>query len=355
MCECPPSHPEIFGLSSPSSVDKSKFPRFTTTDTNMGCNFDESKTPSLTSCIRTKLQEAQSAFDSLAQTLLQQILRKPSENAGETSVACPPHNNTAEAHGHGHVESERGQEQTLRMQMEAWKQNPSWVDHPPVMQVSAPKGTLCHIESTFQIGIPPDAVYDIVTDPENKRVFKNIKEVTYRNVIEDEGHRQLVEVEQSAIWRFLCFSGIMHIRLYVDQDRRTHSLKYHLAREGFMKKFEGTWDVKPVYVDAPHCKVLQNPGDEPSCRTSRVASEVHFRQVLQPILVPPPPVSWYIRGISSKQTESLLEDLQAEAKRLREGNESDTRHQQLEEEPDHMDSSAHGDSLSSSRRRRRKQ
>jgi hypothetical protein len=25
------------------------------------------------------------------------------------------------------------------------------------------------------IGLPPDAVYDIVTDPDNRRVFKNIK------------------------------------------------------------------------------------------------------------------------------------------------------------------------------------
>lgn len=168
--------------------------------------------------------------------------------------------------------------------------------------------------------MPPDALFDIVTDPENKRVFKNIKKVTYRKVLEDEGHRQLVEVEQLAIWRFLCFSGTFSIRVFVDQNRHTHSLKFHLAKEGFMKRFEGTWDVRPVYVDSPHCEVVASPEDDPLCSTSRVASEVHFRQTLQPILVPPPPVSWYIRGITSKQTEMLIEDLQAEAKRLREGN-----------------------------------
>ncbi|KAI5064821.1 hypothetical protein GOP47_0019516 [Adiantum capillus-veneris] len=325
----------------------------------MACNFDENKTTSLTSCIRHRLQEFQSASNSLAQTLLQQILKNQTESSGKTSVASPHHNITAVGDGHGTLGGERRHEQALQMQMESWKQNPSWVDQTPIMQVSAPKGTLCNIESTFQIGIPPDAVYDIVIDPENKRVFKNIKEVTYRKVLEDDGHRQLVEVEQSAIWRFLCFSGIMHIHLYVDQDRRTHSLKYRLAKEGFMKKFEGTWDVKPVYVDAPHCEVLENPDDEPSCRSSRVASEIHFRQVLQPILVPPPPVSWYIRGITRKQTEFLLEDLQLEAKRLREGNERETHQQQQEEESgeesaqvEHTGTSAHGHPLSSRRRRR---
>jgi len=27
----------------------------------------------------------------------------------------------------------------------------------------------------FDVGLPPDAVYNIVTDPDNKRVFENVK------------------------------------------------------------------------------------------------------------------------------------------------------------------------------------
>jgi hypothetical protein len=30
----------------------------------------------------------------------------------------------------------------------------------------------------FEAGLPPDAVYNIIIDPENKRVFKNIKVCT---------------------------------------------------------------------------------------------------------------------------------------------------------------------------------
>lgn len=40
-------------------------------------------------------------------------------------------------------------------------------------------------------------------------------------------------------------------------------------------------------------------------------------QVVQPALVPPPPFKGYIRGITTKTTEMLLQDLQAEGKRLR--------------------------------------
>lgn len=97
-------------------------------------------------------------------------------------------------------------------------------------------------------------------------------------------------------------------------------VKYSLAKEGFMKRFEGAWDIKPNYVDAPHCNSMTDPEIDPVCISSRVASDVTLIQVVQPKIIPPPPISWYIRGISSKQTEILLEDLQIEAKRLREGN-----------------------------------
>lgn len=210
-------------------------------------------------------------------------------------------------------------EHTLNRQLEAWNRNSDWTDEPPTMKVSVPKGTLCHLDTSFQLGLPPDALFNIITDPGNDRVFKNIKEITYRKVIEDEGHRQLVEVEHAAIWRFLCFSGTLSIRVFVDQNRDTHSVRFYLAREGFMKKFEGIWNVKPLYVDSPHCATVPSPEDDPACRSSRVASEVHLKQIVQPALVPPPPISWYIRGISSKQTEVLIEYLQAEAKRQREG------------------------------------
>ncbi|KAL6581418.1 hypothetical protein OROMI_007341 [Orobanche minor] len=41
--------------------------------------------------------------------------------------------------------------------------------------VTIPKGSLSYLSLNVDVGLPPDAVYDIVTDPDNKRVFKNIK------------------------------------------------------------------------------------------------------------------------------------------------------------------------------------
>lgn len=46
-----------------------------------------------------------------------------------------------------------------------------------------------------------------------------------RKVIEDDGNRQLVEVDQAAVWRFLWFSGTLNVCVLVDQDRRNRMVR----------------------------------------------------------------------------------------------------------------------------------
>ena len=49
-------------------------------------------------------------------------------------------------------------------------------------------------------------------------------------------------------------------------------MKYRLARQGFMKQFEGSWKVDPLYVDAQGNPTSENVAE-------RVASVVHLEQV----------------------------------------------------------------------------
>jgi len=60
---------------------------------------------------------------------------------------------------------------SFEKELEAWRQNSSWIDENPTIQISVPKDAFCQVNSQFKIGIPPDVVYDIITDPGNKRVF----------------------------------------------------------------------------------------------------------------------------------------------------------------------------------------
>ncbi|KAL1327536.1 hypothetical protein HN51_037585 [Arachis hypogaea] len=216
-------------------------------------------------------------------------------------------------------------EAELNEQLQLWRENPSWVDRAPEIKVTVPKGSLCNLNVEVDVGLPPDAVYNIVTDPDNRRVFKNIKEVISREVLVDEGHRQVVQLEQAAIWRFLWWSGTIAINVLVDQNRNDHSMKFKQIKTGFMKKFEGCWRVEPLLVDEGICFPFKplTKEDYKSCTRGkgRVGSKVTLQQILQPAIVPPPPISWYLRGITTRTTEMLIHDLLAEAARIR-GNEA---------------------------------
>ncbi|CAH1420802.1 unnamed protein product [Lactuca virosa] len=52
-----------------------------------------------------------------------------------------------------------------------------------------PKDSLCQLNVEVNVGLPPDAIYTIVIDIDNKRVFKNIQEVLSIKVLFDEGSR----------------------------------------------------------------------------------------------------------------------------------------------------------------------
>ncbi|KAL5552872.1 hypothetical protein UlMin_040273 [Ulmus minor] len=209
----------------------------------------------------------------------------------------------------------------LDKQLLAWGENPSWVDQRADIKVSVPKGSLSKLKVNVNVGLPPDAVYNIVTDPDNKRVFKNIKEVISRKVLVDEGHRQVVELEQAAIWKFLWWSGTISVHVLVDQNRKDHSMKFKQLKTGFMNKFEGCWRVEPLFVDEKTCLPFKPKtwADYYSCTggKGRVGSKVSLEQLIEPAIVPPPPISWYLRGITTKTTEMLINDLLAETARIR--------------------------------------
>lgn len=98
-------------------------------------------------------------------------------------------------------------------------------------------------------------------------------------------------------------------------------IRFKQGKIGFMKRFEGCWRVEPLFVDEEICSA-QRPrtlSEYESCSGAkgRVGSLVTLEQLVQPAIVPPPPISWYLRGITARTTEMLVTDLLAEADRLR--------------------------------------
>nr|PNR51408.1 hypothetical protein PHYPA_010595 [Physcomitrium patens] len=111
---------------------------------------------------------------------------------------------------------EQGFQNRLERQLAAWGWYSSWIDEILILEVTVPKEALCKFDSRFELGIPPDAVYNILTDLSNKRVIKkNIEEVKYRKVLQDDGHHGLWDLSNLRVARFcgflalecLCFGG----------------------------------------------------------------------------------------------------------------------------------------------------
>nr|KJB61050.1 hypothetical protein B456_009G337600 [Gossypium raimondii] len=174
----------------------------------------------------------------------------------------------------------------LEKQLQAWRENPSWVNPPP-----------------------------------------EIEEVISRKVLIDEGQRQVVEVEQAAWWRFLWWSGTISVHVLVDQNREDYSMRFKQMSTGFMKKFEGYWRVEPFFVDEKTCFPFKPKTWAEYCSCTggkgRIGSKVSLDQLIQPAIAPPPPISWYLSGIPAKTTEMLINDLLAEADRLKGGRDSE--------------------------------
>eukprot|EP00884_Botryococcus_braunii_P006035 jgi/Botrbrau1/15432/Bobra.43_2s0057.1 len=143
------------------------------------------------------------------------------------------------------------------------------------------------------------------------------------------GH-QLIEVEHIGEWRFLMFHGTLNTKMYVRQNRRTHTLEFQLKEAGFMKDFAGKWTMEPFTQDTldhiygPAKPELSWFSPVRALRTlshfmphRSEASLITLEQSVQPAVHVPPPLDRFLRGIAASQVKSMLTDLRAEVKRLK--------------------------------------
>ena len=110
-------------------------------------------------------------------------------------------------------------------------------------------------------------------------------------------------------------------------------MKFKQVNMGFMKKFEGHWRVESIFVDEKICLPFKPKTWAEYCSCTggkgRIGSRVSLDQLIQPAIVPPPPISWYLRGITAKTTEMLINDLLAEAARLKGSRDSENSNKEL--------------------------
>ncbi|XP_010477644.1 PREDICTED: uncharacterized protein LOC104756716 [Camelina sativa] len=218
-----------------------------------------------------------------------------------------------------HEERDEMKEQ-LKLWRDAEKIN-QWEDLPAKVKVETEDG-LSHVDIVFILGLPPQAAYDVLTNPDNQAYSRIINqrhellENVSRKVVKEDGARLTVESEKAVAWKFRSWSGTIPITLDFVENRKNLSAVYMKNKMKFMKTFEGSWKVEPVYVDSERlCKNMKPKSREEYQKCSggqgRIASKVTMEQTFQPsTLLNLPPLSWYIRKITIKITKDLVQDLQ---------------------------------------------
>lgn len=148
-----------------------------------------------------------------------------------------------------------------------------------------------NVRGSLKMDVQPFVAFNLIADIKNApKVFRDVISVD----LEECGDHVLVT--QHMGWKFLFLSGTYDIKLKCWQDFQNKTVRFQLAKAGFMRSFNGQWGVKPFMT-----------------KEGSYASEVNLQQQVQPALIPPGPLAGYVVGIMENQVRTVFRDLCTEA------------------------------------------
>ena len=212
----------------------------------------------------------------------------------------------------------------------------AWREGDLVVTVQQPKeGFWSSVNVVAKIPLPPHAVFDVLTDPDNRSTFKSIKKVNFHKVLKDDGKgKKTVEVEHVGRWKYGIFAGQFTVRLLVRQDRNKGKIRFDLQpiRNNFMRNFSGEWTIAPYDEDSLD-EMVRYPGRrwgawhsvskavhrlEDRLAHKEVASLVKLNQQVAPAITPPAPLDRVLKKVTLAQVRIIMEDLMGATERIRE-------------------------------------
>lgn len=189
------------------------------------------------------------------------------------------------------------------------------------VHLARPKTTTWRVEAIMELPLEPNQVYDILVDPSKERIFKDVKKVNKWQVIEDDGIRQVVQVEQISKWKYMCFCGTYSSHMKLEQDRKSRTIKFSQFNSGDSQTFEGVWVVEEKQIDTwKGNKDIGLPQNQvPSGTSNPSISSIKLVQQLSLSSPPPSTVSRLIGHITANAAKGILRDIYEEADRICEG------------------------------------
>ena len=139
--------------------------------------------------------------------------------------------------------------------------------------------------------------------PDNADIYRHMERCTYRRVQPMQpDNTRTVKGAHEAGWRFLLFSGKFTTYLNVFEDHTNHIMRFEMIPKGggVVTKFQGEWKIEPH----PH---------DPNASVSTLEQDIALGVWM------PPPLDKLMKSISCRQVRRIVQDLQAEAKRIKAG------------------------------------
>eukprot|EP00775_Hariotina_reticulata_P013383 gene13383-13510_t len=226
----------------------------------------------------------------------------------------------------------------------------TWSDKNQKIEVSQPgQGFLYDLILRAKLDASPEDVYTVLIDPKSHEIFRGIKDTLSRTVLEDDGKGcRKLRVGHRAVTKFLWISVTFDTELFVWEDDNARTIRFTNARsDGFMKKFDGTWNVQPftqqtldtIYKHSvqqqqqhlQHKHHWMSPAGALAAFQQRLhiggadklSTLVTLEQALAPRVTPPGPVAHLVRGLCARVLQNMMADLRIEVQRrqeLEEGN-----------------------------------
>ncbi|GJP52526.1 hypothetical protein CLOM_g11629 [Closterium sp. NIES-68] len=142
-------------------------------------------------------------------------------------------------------------EEAMRAQLASWFEDPDFVDELPSMTVAVgDNGVGLKLDGDATVALPPDALFSMLCDAHNRRVFKNIKAARNERVVSDCNGVKVTEVDVTFVFKLPPFTGTFDSHLRFTYDRPNRKMTFTQTCPGFMRKFEGYWQVEPLFVPA---------------------------------------------------------------------------------------------------------
>jgi hypothetical protein len=177
------------------------------------------------------------------------------------------------------------------------------------IRVTQSPGYLCHISAIANIPISPKLLWEqCIVHPDNAKIYRHMDRCTFRRV----GPTDLVtgvrtvRVAHEASWRFLLFHGVFTTHLNVIEDPKNYTMRFEMVphgRSSIVSKFQGEWRIEPNTQDL----------------TGQSSSISYLEQDIALGVWMPPPFDRLLKSISARQVRRIVEDLQAEAKKIQQG------------------------------------